>query len=118
MSDRFERVIDHLIFGHAIVGFGPWFFRDNGEEVTRESVRRRLCPKCKKPQTPEGHDPCIANLPGVRYACCGHGIETGYILFENGLRIGMNVTEVEVWNRELTTPTRLDVPDLEGVEGS
>lgn len=31
-----------------------------------------------------GHDPCIANLPGVAYACCGHGAEPGYIHFYNG----------------------------------
>jgi hypothetical protein len=35
---------------------------------------------CHQLRTPEGHDPCIANLPGVIEACCGHGVCPGYIL--------------------------------------
>jgi len=26
-------------------------------------------------------------LPGVKFACCGHGIHEGYIFFENGVHI-------------------------------
>lgn len=43
------------------------------------------CRKCGLERTPEGHDPCIANLPGVKYACCGHGLQEGYVCFENGV---------------------------------
>lgn len=32
-----------------------------------------------------GHDPCIADLPGVLHACCGHGHNPAYVMFENGL---------------------------------
>ena len=28
---------------------------------------------CKMPETNDGHDDCIKNLPCVIYACCGHG---------------------------------------------
>lgn len=42
------------------------------------------CRKCGLERTPEGHDPCIANLPGVMFACCGHGTQPGYVMFENG----------------------------------
>lgn len=31
-----------------------------------------------------GHDPCIPELPGVAYACCGHGVEPGYVQFTDG----------------------------------
>lgn len=32
-----------------------------------------------------GQDPCIADLPGVIAACCGHGNPAfGYLLFEDG----------------------------------
>ena len=31
-------------------------------------------------RTELGHDPCIANLPGVRFACCGHGCEPPYLV--------------------------------------
>ena len=35
-------------------------------------------------KTSEGHDPCISNLPGVKNACCGHGLKKGaYIHFED-----------------------------------
>jgi hypothetical protein len=41
------------------------------------------CPACKMVRPPSGHDPCIADLPGVQNACCGHGGE-GYIQFTDG----------------------------------
>lgn len=34
--------------------------------------------------TSGGHDPCIANLPGVIHACCGHGYGHAYVMFSNG----------------------------------
>jgi hypothetical protein len=37
--------------------------------------------------TPEGHDAYLGTLPGVSAACCGHGKEEGYVLFESGLVI-------------------------------
>lgn len=46
--------------------------------------KKGLCRLCKEPRTEDGHDPCMANLPGVIYACCGHGLEHGYLKFEDG----------------------------------
>jgi hypothetical protein len=46
-------------------------------------------------RTREGHDPCIARLPGVRYACCGHGVHEGYIQFENGVVLRGYFTDIE-----------------------
>jgi hypothetical protein len=40
-------------------------------------------------------DPCIGKLPGVIFACCGHGQETGYIAFENGTVIRFKDCKVE-----------------------
>jgi hypothetical protein len=34
--------------------------------------------------TENGHDPCIANLPGVQNACCGHGVGLAYAHFTDG----------------------------------
>jgi len=45
------------------------------------------CTRCGHCPTAKGHDWCIRNLPGVRYACCGHGEEDGYIMFTNGVTI-------------------------------
>jgi hypothetical protein len=33
----------------------------------------RPCSGCGQLPTAAGHDACIADLPGVRNACCGHG---------------------------------------------
>lgn len=56
-----------------------------------------VCPICKQARGKDGHDPCLATLPGVKYACCGHGghgQNSGYIYFENGIRVGVIVTDV------------------------
>jgi hypothetical protein len=70
------------------------------------------CPKCLAVVEGTGHpDPCLGALfgladeaergkarakgPRVRYACCGHGKDYGYIVFENGVvvisKIGFEV---------------------------
>jgi len=59
-----------------------WKWCDTGEPVEAS----RPCPKCEKLSV-NGHDDCLKNLPGVKAACCGHGKETGYILFNDGTMI-------------------------------
>jgi hypothetical protein len=44
------------------------------------------CAKCGS-ISENGHDYCLKNLPGVKSACCGHGVHDGYITFENGVVI-------------------------------
>jgi len=56
-----------------------------------------VCSLCKQARGPTGDDPCIPALPGVKYACCGHGGDghhLAYLYFQNGTRIGMIVTSV------------------------
>ena len=55
-----------------------WRYCDNDEAVddTRECVR------CGNPPTAEGYDDCLGFLEGAESACCGHGIEDGYIIVE------------------------------------
>lgn len=36
-------------------------------------MSRETCSHCGRAQLTSGHDPCIANLPDVVFACCGHG---------------------------------------------
>lgn len=49
-----------------------------------------VCPECGMKREVEcGPDPCIGLLPGVDFACCGHGGRrtqsgSGYIKFTNG----------------------------------
>lgn len=59
------------------------YYLDNKEPLNVE----RKCVRCLEMPTKEGHDNCIGELPGVKFACCGHGIEQGYIIFNNGIRI-------------------------------
>jgi hypothetical protein len=45
------------------------------------------CKRCGHLPSKKGHDWCLRNLPGVKFACCGHGEQDGYIMFTNGLTI-------------------------------
>jgi len=63
-----------------------WRYADDHSEVNK--VGPRPCTKCKrKAKDYGGHDPCIAALPGVVNACCGHGVHDGYISFKDGRTI-------------------------------
>lgn len=53
-----------------------WFYADNQSPATVE----RPCAKCHKMPTPEGYDACLGHIPGATAACCGHGVEAGYVL--------------------------------------
>jgi len=79
-----------------------WYYSNNDERVREDNVR--LCPKCGYYPTKKGHDHCIANLPGVEFACCGHGKLNGggyikFILDENGLNI-FNETRETIYDLE------------------
>jgi hypothetical protein len=65
--------------------FDKYRYCDTGELVYEAAPR--ACPRCGEFPTSEGHDPCIANLPGVSNACCGHGVEPGYVQLNNGRTI-------------------------------
>lgn len=56
------------------------------------------CPACGlRREIDNGPDPCMGELPGVDFACCGHGgvpgttaIGTGYVRFTNGMVLRFN----------------------------
>lgn len=76
----------------------PWRYTDTGEEVYNDDgVATRPCRICNKKRTDKGHDHCIRDLPGVKYACCGHGDpQKAYIYWENGLIIrGFKIDQKE-----------------------
>lgn len=58
-------------------------------EFNRASpTARRACAACGlKRKEAYGPDPCLGYLPGVRNACCGHGVREGYVQFENDITI-------------------------------
>jgi len=59
----------------------------------------RPCPRCGHNDV-KGHDHCIQNLPGVKYACCGHGVEDGYVKLYNGkvIRFSTDLNRKEILN--------------------
>jgi len=74
-------MIRSMEFGHKIYCKNKkWYY----EEDDTPTTKAKPCPKCKEFPTKEGHDPCIANLPDVSAACCGHGTEPGYVQVFNG----------------------------------
>ena len=78
--------------GHKVTSenYGKdWYYKD-GTRCTRVNIKK--CPRCKKPPTEKGHDQCISDLPGVEFACCGHGVAEGYIKFKDGTSVRGNFT--------------------------
>lgn len=60
-----------------------WCYSDNGEP-TAETWRNRTCGHCGRETTSAGHDGCLGELPGVKNACCGHGVVAdAYVQFDN-----------------------------------
>ena len=55
-----------------------------------EEAEKKPCKRCGKPPNKGGEDACLGHLPGVRFACCGHGEQEGYIMFTNGVTIRGN----------------------------
>ena len=78
------------IFGHPAYSNGKeprW--ADNDELVPKAPDGSSMpdenhpCPKCNKMPGPSGHDPCIDQLEGVSFACCGHGDDSdSYVAFD------------------------------------
>jgi len=60
-----------------------WVYED-GTPIENE---KRPCVRCGCMPTPEGYDACLGFIPGVVSACCGHGVEDGYVLKEGGYKI-------------------------------
>ena len=62
-----------------------WVYEDTQEPIKEAP---RVCRRCGRGPTDEGHDPCLGKLPGVDYACCGHGKPSqAYVRFTNGVSI-------------------------------
>jgi len=70
--------------GHDIVfSNGVWLYQSDKTPVSMDKTRK--CGHCGKGQTEEGYDGCIGNLPAVKNACCGHGVEAeAYVQFLDG----------------------------------
>ena len=64
-----------------------WVYEDDGTEAPPNG-KVRPCVKCGAlfPMGENDVDPCLGRLPGVKNACCGHGIQSqSYITFTSGV---------------------------------
>ena len=64
--------------GHKIFYENGWKYCDNKQSIDNN----RRCKKCGKQPTKEGYDYCLGYIEGATEACCGHGINEGYIKYE------------------------------------
>lgn len=64
-----------------------WKYEDNGADIEKEA---RRCSKCEKLPTKEGYDSCIGYIPGLKSACCGHGVEEPYGVTTDGGYVKLN----------------------------
>lgn len=65
-----------------------WCYKDNGERVYNDDGEERVCSNCNKPPI-DDVDFCLYGLRDcncIEGACCGHGVEQGYILLKDGRR--------------------------------
>lgn len=80
------------------------FDKIQGRPIFKDTMTptgQSICKHCGKYVDTRHPDPCLQKLPGVRYACCGHGNRwQSYIVFENGLTIRGFLSE-EDWERDI-----------------
>lgn len=78
-------------YGHVVKRAGDGaVYEDDGTPV--DFANPRPCLGCGAKCRSGGHDPCIANLPSTRNACCGHGRAltpvsnqpSGYVALQDG----------------------------------
>jgi len=90
MNDDHDSMAE--VRGHLIVEDGKywWKYEDTGERYNPENDRP--CKHCGKPPTKEGHDPCLGELRGIMFACCGHhgSIQPPYVTLNDGTYIRFN----------------------------
>jgi hypothetical protein len=94
--------------GHDVrhLGNGEFVWADTGEPYETSYSAGRPCAKCERPPTKEGFDACLRRLPGVVAACCGHGKDEGYLLFENGVAITLPVNPIIEFRPEVAKNAR------------
>ena len=74
---------------------GNKVYKDTGNIVQEEGWRP--CARCGEFPTEDGDDYCIQNLGKVINACCGHGKNKGYIMFDDGRIIEGYFTVRNLW---------------------
>ncbi len=80
MTKAYYRRYGHEVYSFATDDSGQAYYVDNDEPFDEDNPRP--CPQCHQLPTPEGHDACLGTIRGACAACCGHGVEMGYIAWD------------------------------------
>lgn len=74
-----------------------WVFEEKDTFLNDEIDKCKTvrCVKCNEYMKSNEPDQCLGHLKGVINACCGHGKQRGYIIFENGKKISFENVRVE-----------------------
>lgn len=67
--------------GHRIYFDGKdWRYSDDDSLA----IQPRACNRCGRFPTRQGFDSCLGEIQNVTAACCGHGIENGFVIKRGG----------------------------------
>lgn len=88
--------------GHRVTLDGSvWRYADDGSFVWPDhKLRVRPCIRCGAQPTDDLHDACLGEVPGLRAACCGHGVGVGYASTHDHRTFFGEWSSVEDWLRE------------------
>ncbi len=88
-------MVNGQVRGHGINWDGEmWRYADTGEPIAEYGGKDRPCTVCGQLAGEDGKDPCLTGLPDeIESACCGHGVEPGYIYWPGQLEGSAAPTE-------------------------
>jgi len=58
-----------------------YYHPETGVLIKKEDLEKLPCSRCGELPTVEGYDACLGSIKGAEGACCGHGINNGYVTF-------------------------------------
>lgn len=75
--------------GHKIIYLNKiWVYDNDHTPIANYGGKQKPCKKCGALFETNTPDQCLNVLPGVKNACCGHGVKAqAYIQFENGVTV-------------------------------
>jgi hypothetical protein len=53
-----------------------WIYSNDRSSTKKE----KPCIRCGRMPTKEGYDACLGYISNAKSACCGHGVEEGFII--------------------------------------
>lgn len=91
-----EKISIQHLYGHEV--YYDWDiskFRYKADGMIVNESDPRPCVRCNKKPLSSGEDNCLGILPGVKNACCGHGVKEGYFEFKNGVTVRFDNMRIE-----------------------